>query len=136
MKLRKLEILRGKMKEKDKEIIRLLNERSQISVQIGKVKGDGGIQVYDPAQEAKVYNYLQELNSGPLRPAAVKAIFREIVSASRDLQRPTTIAFLDRKPHFLIWYPNGISGSPAVFFPRMELPGFSMKWKKVRWIGV
>ena len=77
MKPRSLEILRGKMKEKDKEIIRLLNERSQISVQIGKVKGEGGIQVYDPSQEAKVYNYLQELNSGPLRPAAVKAIFRD-----------------------------------------------------------
>ena len=43
MKPRKLEKLREKMKEKDREIIRLLNERAQISVQIGKVKGEGGI---------------------------------------------------------------------------------------------
>ena len=41
MKPRKLEDLRENMKEKDREIIRLLNERAQISVQIGKVKGEG-----------------------------------------------------------------------------------------------
>ena len=71
MKPRRLEILREKMKDKDKEIVRLLNERAQISVQIGKVKGEGGIQVYDPSQEAKVHGYLQELNSGPLPPKAL-----------------------------------------------------------------
>jgi len=96
-----LEELRENMKEKDKDIIRLLNERAQISVQIGKVKGEGGIDVYDPAQEAKVYRYLQELNSGPLPGEAVTSIFREIISASRSLQKPTTVAFLARK-HLLL----------------------------------
>ena len=43
MKPRKLEDLRENMKEKDRGIIHLLNERAQISVQIGKVKGEGGI---------------------------------------------------------------------------------------------
>jgi chorismate mutase / prephenate dehydratase len=118
MKPRSLEILRGKMKEKDKEIIRLLNERSQISVQIGKVKGEGGLQVYDPSQEAKVYNYLQELNSGPLRPAAVKAIFREIVSASRDLQRPMTIAFLGPEATFSHLVSKLHFGESCRFFPQ------------------
>jgi chorismate mutase len=68
MKPRKLDALRGKMKDKDREIVRLLNERAQISVQIGKVKGEGGIQVYDPSQEAKVHHYLREFNSGPSFP--------------------------------------------------------------------
>jgi chorismate mutase len=49
MKPGRLENLRKTIKEKDRDIIRLLNERAQISVQIGKVKGEGGIEVYDPA---------------------------------------------------------------------------------------
>lgn len=100
MKPRKLEILRGKMKDKDKEIVRLLNERAHLSVQIGRVKGEGGLQVYDPSQEAKVHGYLQELNSGPLPSGALSTIFREIISASRDLQKPMTIAFLGPEASF------------------------------------
>ena len=74
MKPRRLEILRGKMRDKDREIVRLLNERAQISVQIGKVKGEGGMQVYDPAQEAKVHDYLRELNAGPVPQKALTSV--------------------------------------------------------------
>ncbi len=90
----RLEKLRENMKEKDREIIRLLNERSGISVRIGEVKGREGLNIYDPSQEARVYGYLQELNCGPLPPQAINNIFREVISASRDLQKPTTVAFL------------------------------------------
>jgi len=100
MKPGRLENLRTSIKEKDRDIIRLLNERAQISVQIGKVKGEGGIEVYDPAQEAKVYGYLPELNSGPLPRNAVTTIFREIISVSRSLQKPMNIAFLGPEASF------------------------------------
>ena len=100
MKKPKLESLRQSMKDKDSEIIRLLNERALISIKIGEAKGQEGIQVYDPAREAKVYKYLQELSSGPLPQDAVQAIFREIISASRDLQKPTTVAFLGPEASF------------------------------------
>ena len=135
MKQPKLESLRQNIKDKDREIIRLLNERARISVNIGEVKGQEGIQVYSPAQEAKVYNYLQELNSGPLPPAAVQAIFREIISASRDLQKPTTIAFLGPEASFSHLVSRLHFGESSCFSPRAELPVFSMKWKKVLWIG-
>jgi len=88
------------MKQKDREIIRLLNERSQISIRIGEVKGQEGIDVYDPAQEARVYGYLQEINSGPLPVAGIRSIFREIISVSRSLQKPTTVAFLGPEASF------------------------------------
>lgn len=96
----RLEALRMKMKEKDREIIRFLNERAQISVDIGKVKGEDGIDVYDPAQEARVYGYLQELNRGPLPGKSITSIFREIISASRSLQKMTTVAFLGPEASF------------------------------------
>jgi chorismate mutase / prephenate dehydratase len=118
MKPRKLEILREKIKNKDKEIVRLLNERSQISVQIGMVKGEGGIQVYDPSQEAKVHDYLRGLNSGPLPQKALTTIFREIISASRDLQKPMTIAFLGPEATFSHLAARMHFGESSRFFPQ------------------
>jgi chorismate mutase/prephenate dehydratase len=118
MKPRKLEILRQKMKEKDKEIVRLLNERAQVSVQIGRVKGEGGMQVYDPSQEAKVHEYLQELNSGPLPQKALTTTFREIISASRALQRPMTIAFLGPEATFSHLAARMHFGESSRFFPQ------------------
>jgi chorismate mutase/prephenate dehydratase len=118
MKTRKLEILREKIKSKDKEVVRLLNERAQISVQIGKVKGEGGIQVYDPSQEAKVHDYLRELNSGPLPQKALTTIFREIISASRDLQKPMTIAFLGPEATFSHLAARLHFGESSRYFPQ------------------
>jgi len=123
------------MREKDKEIIRLLNERSLISVAIGKVKSKDGIQVYDPAQEAKVHRYLRELNSGPLPPKAVAAIFREIISASRALQKPTTVAFLGPEASFSHLAARMHFGDSTRYFPQTgisrvfdEVEKNSMDW--------
>ena len=121
MKQSNLESLRQNMKDKDREIIRLLNERSLISIKIGEIKGQEGIQVYNPAQEAKVYNYLQELNSGPLPSVAVKAIFREIISASRDLQKPTTIAFFGAEASFTHLAALMRFGDSSRYFPQPRI---------------
>lgn len=100
MKQPELDDLRQKIKDKDCEIIRLLNERARISIGIGEVKGRAGIRAYDPAREAEVYSYLQKHNCGPLPQRAIQAIYREIISASRDLQKPTAIAFLGPQASF------------------------------------
>lgn len=121
MKPGRLENLRKNIKEKDREIVRLLNERAQISVQIGKVKGKGGLDVYDPAQEAKVHGYLQELNSGPLPQAAVTAIFREIISASRSLQKPMTIAFFGAEASFTHLAAHLHFGDSSRYFPQPRI---------------
>ena len=121
MKPERLENLRKTIKEKDREIIRLLNERAQISVQIGKVKGEGGLDVYDPAQEARVHGYLQELNPGPLPRDAVTAIFREIISASRSLQKPMTIAFFGAETSFTHLAARLRFGDSSRYFPQPRI---------------
>ena len=124
----RLEKLRASMREKDREIIRLLNDRSQISVQIGAVKGQEGLDVYDPSQEARVYGYLQELNCGPLPPAAISAIFREVISASRDLQKPTTVAFLGPEASFSHLAAQQHFGKSCCFSPQ---PGIDRVFDEV-----
>ena len=121
MKQQNLETLRQNMKDKDKEIIRLLNERSRISVKIGEVKGKEGIEVYDPAQEAKVHGYLHELNSGPLPQTAITAIFREIISASRELQKPMAIAFFGAEASFTHLAARSHFGDSSRYFPQPRI---------------
>lgn len=117
----RLEKLRESMKEKDREIIRLLNERSQISVRIGEVKGEEGIDVYDPSQEARVYGYLKDLNRGPLPPPAISAIFREVISASRGLQKPTTVAFLGPEATFSHLASRMHFGDSSCYLPQSSI---------------
>jgi chorismate mutase/prephenate dehydratase len=95
-----LQELREKIEQADREIVRLLNERAAVSVEIGKVKRAEGREVYDPSREAMVYRHLETLNDGTLSEAALRGIFREILSASRFLQTPTTVAFLGPEASF------------------------------------
>ena len=94
MKKTSLKTLREELRKKDREIAKLLNERAKLSIEVGKVKNFNGWEVYDPSQESKVYDHLREINNGPLSNSALKNIFGEIVSSSRALQAPTTVAYL------------------------------------------
>jgi len=54
----------------------------------------GEAPTFAPGREASLLNGLERENAGPLRPEHIRAIYREILSASRSLQRPLRIAYL------------------------------------------
>lgn len=88
-----LESLRTRIDELDREILALLNARANLSIEVGRAKGQGS-DVFVPAREAEVLARLVEANPGPLRRDHLAAIYREILSASRVLQRPLRVAYL------------------------------------------
>ena len=100
MKKMSLNSLREKLRKKDREIVKFLNERAKVSIEIGKLKQLEGWGVYDPSQEGKVYDHLREVNHGPLSNSALRNIFGEIISSSRALQAPTTVAYLGPEASF------------------------------------
>ena len=90
-----LDVLRQAITVVDTQIVHLLGERAAISRKIGAHKEDNGIAVYDPAREFQLFDRLEaELGDAPLTPEALRSIYREIISASIQLQRPVTIAYL------------------------------------------
>jgi len=95
-----LEQLREDIRELDGDILRLLNERAARSVKIGQVKRSTGVDVYSPAQESRVFDFLSRHNTGPLNDAAVRDIFREIFSSSRALQGSLTVSYLGPEASF------------------------------------
>jgi chorismate mutase/prephenate dehydratase len=89
----KIEKLRIQIDETDREILRLLNRRMNLSFEIGRIKGELGQDVIDPLREDQVLSKLRVSNKGPLLDKTLKAIYREIFSGSRALQYPLTIGF-------------------------------------------
>ena len=119
MKDDSLKELPGKIgKTEDREILRLLNERGRLAIEVGRVKNRKGREVYDPSQEAKVFAQLTGNNNGPLPDPAVKNIFREIISSSRALQAPISVAYLGPEASFTHQAALAHFGQEASFFPK------------------
>ncbi|MBW2019373.1 MAG: shikimate dehydrogenase [Deltaproteobacteria bacterium] len=78
--------LRRKIEDLDVALLKLLNERAEVSVQIGKLKAQDGLSVYDRCREEAIYRYLAQHSQGPLKISDINKIFGEIISVSRKLQ--------------------------------------------------
>jgi chorismate mutase/prephenate dehydratase len=111
-----LRAIRDEIDRIDRELIALLNRRAEASVEVARVKreqgggqeqpstGAAGAQgvsrsagqtsTYVPGREQEVLNNVLAANAGPLAERHVRAIYSEILSSSRALQRPLRIAFL------------------------------------------
>ena len=90
-----LESLRAQIDRVDEQLVRLLNQRAALCVQVGHVKAQNGQTAkYVPEREKRIFERLARLNGGPLRPLHVRAIFREIISSCRALEQPLRVAYL------------------------------------------
>jgi len=89
-----LDNLRKQIDAVDLEIIERLNARVRLSSEVGKAKQKQGAHTYVPSREEIVFERLIAANPGPLTPTALKAIYREIISASIALQKDLSIAYL------------------------------------------
>src|SRR5215210_3223434 len=81
----------------DEEILRLLNRRVEWALKVGDKKQAMGLPLHDPARERSIFERLRVLNEslqGPLPDVAVSAIYREIISACRNAEQATRVAFL------------------------------------------
>ena len=90
----KLQQLRGRIDELDAKLVRLLNERTKLVLDIGKLKRDAGEEIYSPDREDAVLRRIVEKGDGPLPADSLRAIYREVMSASLALEKPLVIAFL------------------------------------------
>jgi chorismate mutase/prephenate dehydratase len=85
--------LRAKIDALDAQIVRLLNERTHWALEIGRVKQESAGEVYVPAREKEVLARVSALSQGPLTDAAIRAIYREIMSAALALERSVRVAY-------------------------------------------
>jgi chorismate mutase-like protein len=78
---------RDRIDRVDLRILELLNERTKVVEEIGKIKRCLNLPIYEPKREDQVFRNVMENNSGPLPPEAVKRIFERIIDEMRTVQR-------------------------------------------------
>jgi len=86
--------LREKIDALDRRIVELVNERLALAAEIGRIKRGVGGEVYVPEREDAVLRTVCALNQGPIKTEALRAIYREIMSAAIALEKPLLVAYL------------------------------------------
>ncbi|MFP3868212.1 MAG: prephenate dehydratase [Desulfobacteraceae bacterium] len=92
--------LRQQIDSLDEQLVSLLNQRQALAKAIGEIKNQQSLETLDPEREQQVLAHLQQCNTGPLSPEALNNIFREIISAARQIQIPLKVAFLGPEATF------------------------------------
>ena len=90
----RLRALRQKIDALDIRLVRLLNERASLVVQVGRTKRAQGIPIYAPHREAEVLRKALAANRGPLLDRTIEGVFRELMSGSFALEQPLRIGYL------------------------------------------
>ncbi len=100
MPKKKLVGLRQKIDSLDDQILKLLNERAEVVVNVGHLKEGLRSDFYVPSREQEIYTRLLAANKGPFPDDGVRRVFREIISASLNLEQPMKVAFLGPQATF------------------------------------
>jgi chorismate mutase/prephenate dehydratase len=116
-----LEELRRAIDALDDDLVRLLNERARLSREVGALKQNSEARVFVPEREAEVIERVKRANRGPLTDDHLRAIYREVLSSSRELQRHPRVAYLGPPATFSNQAAFELFGSASEYLP---LPAF------------
>jgi chorismate mutase len=78
---------RNKIDEIDRRLVELLSERARAAVEIGRLKRDTSLPIYEPERERVVFANVQEMNRGPLPGRDLVRIFERIMDVMRNIQK-------------------------------------------------
>jgi chorismate mutase/prephenate dehydratase len=90
----RLSELRQRIDEVDGQLLDLLGERGRLVLEVGAYKHATNAPVWRPEREAQILRRLAERNPGPLPDAAIAAVWREVISGCRELERRLRVAYL------------------------------------------
>lgn len=69
----------------DADIIRILNERTELSLAIRALKPKAGMELYDPDREERIFERLGALSDGPLRAQDIRAIYEALLKVMKEI---------------------------------------------------
>ncbi|SRR6266478_5007632 len=78
---------RRKIDEIDERLVEILNQRAQAAQEIGRLKRDSALPVYEPDRERVVLARVQEANRGPLQHRHLMQIYERIMDVMRNIQK-------------------------------------------------
>ena len=78
---------RNRIDKVDEKILDLLNERAKYVIEIGRIKSQDNLDVFDPEREKNIMSHLCEMNTGPFSDAAIRRIFKCLFTESKLIEK-------------------------------------------------
>lgn len=78
---------RVKIDELDRRLVELLNQRAQAAHEIGKLKRNTSMPIYEPEREKKIFENVQRANRGPLPEGELRQVYERIIDVMRNIQK-------------------------------------------------
>lgn len=82
-----IEDWRKKIDELDLKLVELINQRAAAAREIGKLKNDTNLPIYEPEREKHVFERVKKANKGPLPDSEIQHVFERIIDVMRKLQQ-------------------------------------------------
>lgn len=78
---------RRKIDELDEQLVRLISARANCALEIGRLKSQSSMPVYEPDRERIIFDNIARQNQGPLSQVQLRQIFERLVDVMRQIQR-------------------------------------------------
>jgi chorismate mutase len=89
---------RTKIDELDRKLVELISERARAAVEIGRLKRDTSMPIYEPDREQVVFTNVQAANPGPLPGRDLVRIYERIIDVMRNIQKEEIVSKLETPP--------------------------------------
>ena len=101
-----IEIALGNLRERiddiDTSLLDLLNQRALVVEEVGRIKKEHNLPIYQPHREEQVYAHVTAQSKGPLPPEAIRQVFEGIVDQMRKIQRTGAERPKDGEPMLVV----------------------------------
>jgi chorismate mutase len=78
---------RKKIDEIDSKLVDLLNERAQAACEIGRLKRNTSMPIYEPQRERTIFENVCRVNRGPLPDGELRQVYERIIDVMRNIQK-------------------------------------------------
>lgn len=78
---------RVKIDELDRRLVELLNQRAQAAQEIGKLKRNTSMPIYEPQREKIIFDNVRKANRGPLPDSELRHVYERIIDVMRKIQK-------------------------------------------------
>jgi chorismate mutase len=78
---------RKKIDEMDLRLVELLNQRAHAAQEIGKLKRNTRMPIYEPDREKLIFENVRKANRGPLPDSELRHVYERIIDVMRNIQK-------------------------------------------------
>ena len=78
---------RRQIDDLDRQLVALLNERAKAAQEIGKLKRNTSMPIYEPQREKIIFENVRKANQGPLPDSELRHVYERIIDVMRNIQK-------------------------------------------------